>query len=222
MQSNSNISTALGFMAIQTAIFILTWTAIHRHVSLHGPFPLAARINRIHNRLYSTLNILLVLLILLSREGTSHDLLARRIYHLSKFYEYTDVLAVRASGGIINLHFAIHHLTTPYLTLVRVLHNSEGWKIGAAFNVFHHVIMYAYFGGVSTLRGLLPWTGTAQLVGGLLVEVMVVREKMERKSGRVWPNFVAGGLGCVYFCLWVRELVQMRDEGRREKEAKGS
>jgi uncharacterized MAPEG superfamily protein len=198
---------------VQTIVFIVIWTSIHRHVTSHGPLRLASRITKFHNNVYETFHIFLPILII---QSPSHnDQPARRIYHFTKTYKYLDILTVCASGAPIAPHFAVHHLTTPYLTLCRVLYNSEGWKVGAILNVFHHVLMYAYFGGMQRVRRLLPVTGTVQLVG-LLVEGILARNKL--MDGRaVWPNMMAMGLGMAYLCLFVSELRQGKDDQEKLK-----
>ncbi|KAG8422785.1 hypothetical protein J3459_010070 [Metarhizium acridum] len=137
-----------------------------------------------------------------------HEHVATRIYHLSKFYEYVDVLGVRAGGGEIELHFAVHHLTTPYLTYVRVLYYSQGWKVVAAPNAFHHVLMYAYFGGAGALRSVLPVTGTIQLLLGLGGEAWLLWKKRVGWEQPLWPHEFAISLFSIYFVLWLRELRQ--------------
>ncbi|OIW24574.1 hypothetical protein CONLIGDRAFT_685538 [Coniochaeta ligniaria NRRL 30616] len=177
---------------VHTLVFVLLWTILQHYATSHGPFPVARRISKLHNILYSILNIPRLGLILLS--SPHNDFLARRIYHLIRIYEYLDILTVCASGSPIALHFAVHHLTTPWLTLCRVLYNSDGWRIGAALNVLHHVIMYAYFGGLTSVRRMLPVTGMVQLVIGLIVEAIIVRESIQDERG-----------------LFVRELRQGKD-----------
>lgn len=205
MQLNKITSPAslVALTSIQTLMFILVWACLHHRVAKNGPFPKARGISKIHNILYSIINIPLLVLILSS--PPHGDLLARRIYHLTKTYEYLDIFTVCASGSPIALHFAVHHLTTPWLTLGRVLYNSDGWRIGAALNITHHVIMYAYFGGLTAVRRVLPITGMVQLVVGLIIEVLVVREKV--RSGReMWPNVFAIGMASTYLGLFFREL----------------
>jgi hypothetical protein len=92
------------------------------------------------------------------------------IYHLSKFYEYIDVLNLKAAGIEIGRHMLFHHLTTPYLTYYRVL-NSPDWQLFAFLNCVHHFWMYAYFGGVSFFRPILPFTGWLQLGAGIALDV---------------------------------------------------
>ncbi|KAH8903550.1 hypothetical protein BR93DRAFT_190265 [Coniochaeta sp. PMI_546] len=208
----TNIPTSLlALTGLQTLIFIVIWVLLRRHVATLGPLPAARRFSKFHNILYSTFNIALLVFILLPPADS--DFLARRIYHITKTYEYMDILTVCASGSPIALHFAVHHLTTPWLSLCRVLYNSDGWRIGAVLNVFHHIIMYAYFGGLTTVRRVLPVTGMAQLLIGLVVEVIVARKKIldERE---VWPNVLAMTLALTYLGLFVRELWQSKPNGK--------
>ncbi|KAI0399462.1 hypothetical protein F4802DRAFT_589596 [Xylaria palmicola] len=158
-------------MVLQTICFIIAWLVIDRQVSIHGPIPGAQALNKLHNRVYSVASSALLCLTL----SPGHDGVARDLYHLSKFWEYIDVLTVRAGGGSIGLHFGFHHLTTPYLTFFRVvLRDGEGWRAFAALNTAHHALMYAYFGGAAFLRPLLGFTGCIQLLVGIAVEVRLL------------------------------------------------
>jgi hypothetical protein len=210
----STFSNSLALMGLQTAAFVMAWLTIHRRVSRRGPIPYASSISRIHNRIYSVLSLVMLFLILTPQLGAQ----ARTLYHYSKFYEYLDLLLVRASGGFIGLHFGIHHLTTPYLTFFRVVQNSVGWtwQPFAALNAFHHALMYAYFGGWAATRPLLPVTGTIQLVVGIMAEIFAVRTKT---TGPVWPHVIAGGLLSTYLVLNTRDLM-MRGAASSEEEAK--
>jgi hypothetical protein len=113
----------------------------------------------------------------------------RYIYHLSKFYEFFDILLVCAAG---------------YLTFVRFLpgpsNHNDGWRVFAAANTFHHVLMYAYFGAASVLRPILPWMGTLQLLVGIDVDLIVGLKSHTAGDaggdgdGGCWPYFASAGL----------------------------
>lgn len=147
---------SLFLMTVQTLLFAVAWATIHFRVKAGGPIAGAQEFTRWNNRVYSVASLLLLCIIQLPHYSDT----AKRIYHYSKFYEYIDILGVRSSGGMIDLHFAVHHLTTPYFTYFRVLQHSDGWQIVASLNALHHVFMYAYFGGIASARRLLPVTGT--------------------------------------------------------------
>lgn len=189
-------------MFLQTAAFVSVWAVIHRRVASHGPITAARKVVFLNSWFYSLASVVLLTLIL----NQEYEDLARKVYHASKFYEYIDILGVRASGGDIDLHFAVHHLTTPYLTFVRVLHYSQGWRIVAALNAFHHVLMYAYFGGVGFLRPVLPVTGTIQLLVGLGGEAWILWKKRVDGEQPLWPHEFVLGLLSIYLILWVRDL----------------
>ncbi|KAL5344374.1 hypothetical protein ACLOAV_010634 [Pseudogymnoascus australis] len=195
----------------QSALFITSWLALRRYISIYGPIPGARTLITINSWFYALVSLGLLLIILYP----SHDLLARRLYHASKFYEYVDILNVLASGGEIDLHFGVHHLTTMYLTYARVLHHSEGWRVFAALNTAHHVLMYSFFGGGTWVRPALPWTGAVQLMVGIATDVWVARGKLA-SGEEVWPNFVGGGILTTYFVLFLRDL-ELRRRERREK-----
>lgn len=199
-------------MPCQSALFITLWLAIRHHVTRHGPIPGARTFTRINSWFYAIVSLGLLLITL----SPSHDLVARRLYHGSKFYEYIDILNVTASGGEIDLHFGVHHLTTMYLTYTRVLHHSDGWRNFAALNTAHHVLMYAFFGGAAWVRPALPWTGAMQLLVGIATDFWVGRRKMG-KGEEVWPNFVGGGILATYFALFLRDLDLRRREGLEKR-----
>lgn len=155
--------------------------------------------------------------------------LAPLVYHLSKLYEYTDILLVLSNHGPnyrlfsqqpIDLHFGFHHLTTPYLTLFRMIRSSEtGWEVFAALNCAHHVIMYAFFGGgvncvglrPEVLRRVLPWTGALQLVAGIAMEVWPLIENRGKINAQghkkdLEGHWVALGLLSCYLVLYTRDM----------------
>lgn len=197
-----DIEWQIALMLLQTAVFSLTWFLLHRYVEACGPLKEASGVTKINSQLYSVASLVLIILVL----SPDHETLARQLFHASKFYEYIDIFNVRSSGGTIDLHFGFHHLTTPYVTFLRVVHNSEGWKYFAACNAFHHVLMYAYFGGIQLPRPVLPWTGAMQLVVGIVVEGLIVKRKMARGGELMWPNVVCACILSVYLVLSTREL----------------
>lgn len=193
------------FMLLQTAVFIATWILIHRHVATYGPVAGSRRIVLLNSRLYALASG--VILLLLLHPGQGH--LARKLYFWSKFYEYTDVVTVRASGGHIDLHFAVHHLTTPYLAYLRVMEYDDGWRLMAALNTVHHVFMYAYFGGFEFCRKALPVTGSTQLIVGLVGELSILwRKSRADEQQPLWPHCVSLCLLTLYSVLWLRDLRQ--------------
>lgn len=218
-----DIKWQTALMLLQTGLFVSIWRRLHSHVREHGPIPGAPQVTRVNSRIYAVLSLCLLALIV----SPNHEHLAQQLYHASKFYEYVDIFNVTASGGAIDLHFGFHHLTTPYFTFIRVVHNSRGWKPFAALNAAHHTLMYAYFGGVQFPRPVLPWTGALQLIVGMAVDVQVGRDKMRRGEGSIWPNVFSGCLLATYLVLSTRELLrrggqgkaaQNRPEGESQKE----
>ena len=189
-------------MILQTICFITTWLFIDHHVTRHGPIPGARTLNKAHSCVYSALSAILLGLITLSPDD---DETARTLYHLSKFWEYIDILTVRAGGGSIDLHFGFHHLTTPYLTFFRVLRDSEGWRTFAALNTAHHALMYAYFGGAGFVRPVLDLTACVQLVIGIAAEGYVLWFRGTNEV-RVQPHVFSAALLTSYFFLWAREM----------------
>ncbi|KAK4122028.1 hypothetical protein N657DRAFT_647548 [Parathielavia appendiculata] len=211
-------------MVLQSLAFISVWLATTLLVRHRGPSTaIAPHLVKFHNRSYSLLSFLLLLLIL--SPFPQHDTPARYVYHLSKFYEYLDILSVTASGGEVHLHFGFHHLTTPWLTFVRVLpHHGkvcEGWKWFAAANAAHHALMYAYFGGWSGVREVLLWTGEAQLGIGIAADAWAVWGRLARGEGvqELWRFAMSSGLLATYWVLHTREMrMRAREEAKRSRE----
>lgn len=199
-------------MLVQTSAFIGAWALIHRFVAKHGPISQARALVKFNNWFYVALSSIMFGLILTpSCEST-----ARTLYHYSKFYEYIDILGVRAIGGAIDLHFGFHHLTTPYLTFIRVISHSEGWWLFGALNTFHHALMYAYFGGVGRIRPLLLVTCGIQYLVGMAAEVLILLQK-QRRDEVIWPNIFMLCLLFTYSVLWIRDLLlQPKKEGKTD------
>ncbi|KAH7153705.1 hypothetical protein DER46DRAFT_510536 [Fusarium sp. MPI-SDFR-AT-0072] len=204
----------LSIALLLTATFLAAWQTIQWHVATRGPISQARTITKLNSRFYSSASLAFIILLLFPQfEGQ-----ARSIFHFSKFYEYIDVFGVCAAGINIDLHFGFHHLTTPYLTLVRVLWYSEGWKVVAGLNAFHHFLMYAYFGGVGVLQAVLYVTGTFQLVVGLIGEYWILQRKVSHEESDIWPHIFGFGLLSTYLVLWLQSLwVGKRQDNSKDK-----
>jgi GNS1/SUR4 family len=108
---------------------------------------------------------------------------------------------------------------TMYLTYARVLLYPAGWKIFAGLNTMHHAFMYAYFGGAAIFSDMLPWTGTLQLVAGMLGELYVIRDVWTggRECGNMaslWANWLALGLLSTYLVLFTGDLRARGENGK--------
>ena len=201
-----------------TIVFVSLWLLVSLCVryGILQPYVNAIRyVIKCNSWLYSAASLVLLITMVSTsdeNEGTGNSpSTLRYAYHLSKFYEYLDVLFVRATCVPIDLHFGFHHLTTPYLTLIRVVQSSSSWRIGAMLNAAHHVLMYAFFGGAQILRPALPWTGTLQLVVGLTIESILIRNNWMMGDGRpVWPNITTACLLFSYLILFTRDLILRR------------
>jgi len=222
--------TALPEVILSTLIFVPIWILLRHHVFEHGPIPHALRMLQIHNAIQVVVSIYLVTTILLSTIDPNnlpkpvqsvavtiqaHDsLLPRYSYHLSKMYEYVDIILFVSKGGHhgradVDLHFGFHHLTTPYLSYFRFLHNYEGWRVFSFLNAFHHILMYSFFAGVGWTHGFLPFTGFLQLIVGMLHGLWIAKGKAERGQD-VRADILAAGLLFCYFVLHTRETILRR------------
>lgn len=217
--------TSLPGILCPTVILVITASLLRSRVRSHGRVPLASTLIKANSRFYAAVSLYLLITLLLSRIISSNstiwllpsDVHRRYFYHLSKFYEYIDIFLVLANGGQIGLHFGFHHLTTPYLTYLRVLNDHRGWELFAGLNALHHVLMYGYFGGVSTFRPMLPWTGTLQLAIGIVTEITLIWLKLV--DGEVlWPNVVACLLLGCYGILFVRDIqIEKREDDKAKQ-----
>ncbi|KAI0424013.1 hypothetical protein F5Y09DRAFT_336119 [Xylaria sp. FL1042] len=181
-------------MVLQTLCFVVAWLVIDRYVSHHSPISRVRTLNEVHSCVYSAVSAMLLFLTL----SHNYDDIARTLYHISKFWEYINVLTVRTSSSFIDLHFGFHHLTTAFLTFFRVLQNSEGRKT------------YAYFGGA---RFLLIGTGVE-------AHILWSREKNEMQ---VWQHMFSAGLLGSYLIFRVREMRMRRIiQDKEESKDKGA
>lgn len=174
----------------------------------------------------------------LQTKHTNTIALAPFIYHFSKFYEYLDINLVLANHGPdymslsqqpIDLHFAFHHLTTPYLTWFRIIENPiPGWEVFAALNSTHHSIMYLFFAGgfegmglkPEMLRKVLPWTGGLQLIAGIGMEVRAILLERTSSHSVLKGHWIAVGLLTSYLILYIRDLRQRAEVRRVETHEK--
>lgn len=174
--------TSLQGVILTTGPFVFLWSTLRGYVSRNGPFSLARSLTRLNSLAYAAFSLALGFFILddvfhfdMYRDSQFRFLSPQTedlayVYHMSKFYEYIDVFNLVAAGTVIGPHMAFHHLTTPFYTYFRVLNASE-WQVFAGLNCFHHFWMYAYFGGVTAFRPILPITGWLQLIAGIAVDV---------------------------------------------------
>ena len=167
--------TSLQGVILVTGPFVFLWSTFRGYISRNGPFSFARPFTRFNNQLYGPFSLVLAYFILNDvfhfqkfERATTANL--AYVYHLSKFYEYIDVFNLLASGTEIGPHMAFHHITTPFLTYFRVL-NASDWQLFAFLNCFHHFWMYSYFGGFSSFRPILPFTGWLQLGAGIALDV---------------------------------------------------
>ncbi|KAK9360846.1 hypothetical protein V1504DRAFT_453433 [Lipomyces starkeyi] len=233
--SSLDTLTTIPGILCPTVVFVTTAAFIRSRVLSHGPLPTSSTLIKFNNRFYGAVSLWFLFTILLSRMTESYsanslfwllptDADRRYAYHLSKFYEYIDILLVLANGGQVALHFGFHHLTTPVLTYVRVLKHHEGWELFATLNALHHVLMYSYFGGISAFRPILKWTGTLQLVMGILAEIRMIWVKLA-DGEVVWPNMIASLLLACYMMLFVREIKMEgaeKPDGKTNEDSSGS
>jgi len=114
------------FWAVLASTFVLAFCAlaVQKHVRIQGRSPLASRVIKVNSYLYSVASLCFCLAIILPSDSTPKslrlwddghaDAVQRQLYHVSKFYEYLDIIFVLANGGSVGLHFAFHHFTVSH------------------------------------------------------------------------------------------------------------
>jgi hypothetical protein len=241
---------------LTTGPFLFVWSYMRGHISKHGALPMFSTITTINSIVYAAFSALLSYLLiqsyLLQQDASSHrpifvplplgltvPFLERSsltiaeigyIYHLSKFYEYMDVINLIGQGKVVGQHMAFHHITTPYLTYFRVLECSgDDWRVFALANTIHHTLMYAYFGGLGDwLRSVFPVTGCLQLALGIGVDAlwMYWTEGGKKLAGTGASKDEARNRGIAilvlarYAMLYAKELQEGRAGMVKEQRAK--
>jgi hypothetical protein len=78
--------------------------------------------------------------------------------------------------------------------------------------------MYAYFGGITAFRSVLPWTGYAQLIAGITVDMAhLLRHGVSGKGEELLGRLVSVLLLSSYAWLFTEELMTEREERKRKK-----
>lgn len=157
-------STLLLISFLECTVLIIT---IHMKQRGRRGYRQAKAIQRINSTIYALFSLILGICMLLPQPIDSLKNLGY-IYHLSKFYESIDIFLFLLSGNIPNLHFVVHHATTPILTMDAVIGRPpRDWRLCAIANLLHHTFIYAYFGGYTAFRPVLVYSGSLQLGLGI-------------------------------------------------------
>lgn len=211
--------TSLQSVILTTGPLVFLWTTSRRYIQRNGPLSIAQITTTLNNQLYSLFSLGLAGLLLndVFQFHPLGDIIKTNnlayIYHLSKIYEYIDIFNLVASGKIIGPHMAFHHLTTPFLTHLRVL-NATDWQAFALLNCFHHFWLYGYFGGVAVFRRILPVTGWVQLVVGIGVDVFWLSQNWKNENPEATNRLISVLLLTRYAMLFYEEL----RTGRQQKQ----
>jgi hypothetical protein len=181
--------------------------SLHSYVKRRGSgFQVARVLHRTNNRIYALFSSALAISLMLFPSQSGR---LGKIYHLSKFYEAIDIYLFLLSGYIPNLHFAVHHATTPIITLFSVLERPRKWWIWPTIaNLIHHTVMYTAFGGCKSFQRYLVYTGSVQLAIGLISSILYVY-----KTGVLTGVIPICGY-CVYAALYAMEVASTQTESR--------
>jgi hypothetical protein len=146
---------------------------------------------------------------LVCAEAPSSMIHLLQIYYFSKIWEATDIFLVALQGFPINLHFRVHHNTTPILAWALLKYPTVGGVVFMILNTFMHLLIYLYFGGCngSFMFYMTRIFGHVQLIGGIIVTawaVYVAREQLDMKVmvGSLLPLV----LYVTYFALFQLEI----------------
>ena len=116
------------------------------------------------------------------------------IYLYSKAWEFLDIIFVSLMGIQPNLHFIVHHTTTPCLAWLVWTYSSTSGTVFLLASVFMHIFLHAYCGGAKSnfVFQCTSICGHVQLVIGILGSTLALRQKLPQSS-----NSLDGCLLCV-------------------------
>lgn len=154
-----------------------------------------------------------------------------KIYYYSKYWESIDLILVMLMGHPINLHFRIHHCTTPILGAVILTFRPASGLTFMILNTFTHFWIYIYHGGWQSraVFNMIRITGHLQLVVGLCCAGMSLHSQhcdMEmlgsmtscRGKGNVFSEELQIVLYTIYLLLLRKEV---NDTEKAELKASG-
>jgi len=150
------------------------------------------------------------------------------INYLSKLWEVVDLWLVALMRSPIYLPFRVHHWTTIIVAWVSAKYNLSG-KLPIIFlNTFHHIFMYAYFGGnrfttytqfFALCKFILLITGTIQLLVGILHESLIIYWRLNGKlcNGTLEAEIFCLVMYWVYFYFWGNDLYLIYTMAKEKK-----
>jgi hypothetical protein len=142
------------------------------------------------------------------------------VYFLSKLVEVIDLVSVTARGYPVNLHFRVHHYTTPLFGYVGWMSRSAHGASFALANLLMHVMVYAFHSGFQPpqLKSCLRFWQHVQLSTGILLALAACWRRwngLACTSVTGWSaDLIPPLLFATYYVLFQRELAE---EARREK-----
>jgi hypothetical protein len=222
-------------IAFSTILYSIVWASIRYSVKHRGPARHAKAVLHFHSWVQVFFSSVLLSLTILSllppprvapvgintvqlRIREDAAFLPRYLHHLSRIFEYLDLLFFVAAGNTPDIHFAFHHLTTQYLTYFRLLHDCEMWQVFTALNGFHHVLMHLFFAGAQWTHPILPWTRYIQLIGGIGCDLWLLRKRRSSSEadGKGVGYIVSAVLLNCYLVLLTREIMSRRSASERK------
>ena len=146
-----------------------------------------------------------------------------KLYFYSKIWEAVDIVLVSLQGFPINLHFRVHHNTTPLLAWALMEHPSVAGVVFMILNTCMHFFVYLYFGGCngSFFFAMTRLFGHLQLIWGMILSCCYALF-----SGRAFSKEILVGsclpfmLYCTYFILFQMEIGDEAKAAAKERKKK--
>lgn len=131
-----------------------------------------------------------------------------QIYFLSKIWESVDILLVALQGFPINLHFRVHHNTTPLLAWALLVYPTVGGVVFMLLNTTMHIFVYLYFGGLnnSFIFYMTRIFGHIQLIAGMILSGYSFYSSPVRDEAVVVGSCLPFLLYITYFILFQMEI----------------
>ncbi|KIJ23016.1 hypothetical protein M422DRAFT_276490 [Sphaerobolus stellatus SS14] len=161
--------TTLPPILVYSGFFAVSALLTHLYVKRNGPIPFATPLRTLNNALYASFSFYFAIQLSLSVYSWARlasfrypselevarslltetlpdrsDMRLRYIYHISKFYEFIDIILMIATGGNVGLMFGFHHMTAGSPSLSTLFTGAtaalRGSKITSAFSAGKHAI----------------------------------------------------------------------------------
>lgn len=166
-----------------------------------------------NNCMYGLANAVFSIFYLLYWQTYAEELVF--LFYMSKMYEFLDLVLVVLTHNeqVVGAHFRVHHITTASVVWASFYAQHDKaltavHMLPILTNTIHHMFMYLYFGGVTRFRKLMPFTGTIQLVVGVLVVLLSMWEKQQTGLQDLYVLCMYA----IYLTCQIRDVKNMKQE----------